>query len=83
MGTALSRMLTIDKTVQILSVVVVVGDRHFNVVARQVDNRISDLIGIGLAFQQILQPILTLKDLSIEMNLQSRIQKTIIPDLPF
>ena len=70
---ALRGVLTIDKRIIILAVLVDMGEGDFNVVAFQVDNRIERLFAVAL-LQQIEQAVARHKLLTVENKRQTCVQ---------
>jgi hypothetical protein len=59
------------------------GNGNFNIIAGKMNDRVTDLIFIRFALQQVEQTIFTDKSFSIVNDLQTRIQETIVPDQVF
>jgi hypothetical protein len=81
MRAPLCGILAIDKTVDVLSVFIVVGKGHFDVLCLKVNNRITEFILIGIAVQQIQQSILAHEFPAIVIDDQPSIEVTIVPKL--
>ena len=81
--TALGGVLSVDETVQVFAVFIIVRYGDLDVLPFQVNDRVSDLILIGLARQQVQQTVLAHELLAIVVDGQTCVQVAIIPDLIF
>ncbi len=56
-------------------------DGHFYIITTQVNDGITYFIFVGLALQQVEQPVFADIGFTVEDYFQSRIQETVVPDL--
>ena len=78
MCSALGGVLTIDKRIVLLTIHLAVGESTFKIAIAQMDNGINDR-GVDVTVKQIKQPILCMKQLTIEDDGKAVVEKHIIP----
>ena len=81
MGPPLGSELPVHKRIILFPVLLPMHKSHFQIGALQVNNGVSQTIGVGLTLQQIQQAVLRQIFLVVEHQCQASIQISIIPDL--